>query len=1233
MSQLTRFIAIDNISRGQIVEIATNEHTNFNGVIRAGKTTTLRAMLLFYGARPGDIAKAKGGAFESFANFYFPNPSSFLVYEYEKGDKTYCVIVSGKMGQVRYQFLDTAFDNTFFLHEEDGQTKLADIQQLRVAVEAKEHELTSLIGADTYANVIQSNKMYRGKGANAEQIRRLRPKYSLPLNGGSIENIEKVLSNIFASKASVANIRNALTNVLVQEGAIAGRILKLDDRASEVSEWVDDRQAWIDLEKRRETVLTLKQTSADYIAVGNKLSGLKARCDEVSQKTSDSIIKSNEMATQHEAQLNAIGNERRDYLEQSNEIETELSKQENNLSNQIAIIVQQKSDFEEGSADDRNFKPIVDLIALHNSVDSLGKAEQDAKSFYENVSQGNQNITNIYEQHRAHLATQKMSLVSDISNLKANSLIQLDQDKANANVLFEDKRRNLEKRWQARIAATDKQVKTTMTQHAKLEVELNNIKASEETEAELAELHHDLSQGQRDYSAAVVEFSNFTTAQMEAQKLYDQNLAASVTLREKQAKLKEEQRDLQSRIGSGTLFDFLSENVDGFETNIGKVISPALLSMKGLSPTFESGGDTVFGLGLNLDAIPSLEIKDESSITNRIVVLDEELAKIESKLASLEQELQKSHTQVKQLAVDLSRSEFNKRTTEDYIKETDIALKELTLKKRDEIEKLTEEKRVAHRKAGESFAQANSELNNLRQDSAKEFQALNSENQSNIETINSAHQTLMLSYEKRKLDGQTELDEKRKAFDAQEKADLEAQGCNPQTIINARAMMEQAEKAHRDGRNAGERVGRYNKFMSQEWVKYPPLTREIESVQAKLKTHLDEVKKKKQSLTNKKSTIEDEKKLNEQKTETLLSQLHIMEGLAREFAKCSLEADTSRSYLFSSADAHECRIKFNALTKDHNDYALEGRSKFNIIKQTFNRKAGTQTFKFFDRLMAEQASLYSSNDMWWGCAPLLQEYLDGEHLVQSDLLRTRYLLVAQGIVDFSSQIKAAHEALNSLGRKLTSSMKGVAEPFEAIGELNISVSSNLHSLSYYPALERYSLEHDSWKVHSGTEMPDDYLIAKLANLIDMLGSKSLSVDVEKSFQFEVILNEDGKEKIAKTDDEIESISSNGTSYLVILSLYIGLINMMRSDNGVQLHFCIDELGRIDTDSSGKLIEILDKQNIKMFSALPVESAELLQHYPNCYMIQSTGANKRRYSLYGPDSKVTIHDKLASVLEE
>jgi len=281
LSHLNRIIAVDNISRGQFVEIPTIEHTNFNGVIRAGKTTTLRAALLFYGTRPGDIAKAKGDAFEGFATFYFPRPSSFLVYEYIKGDKTYCVVCSGKKNQVQYQFLDTAFEQSYFLHNSQGITTIVDTAQLRVFLEAKGFELTAKIGSETYAKVIQSNKRYRGKGANAEQIRRLRPKYSLPANGGSIENIDRVLSNIFSSKASVANIRSALTNILVQEGLISSRTLTLDEHAGQIGDWFDSREAWMDLENRREVVFSLAETAAGYQGVTNNLSGLMGRCNDI----------------------------------------------------------------------------------------------------------------------------------------------------------------------------------------------------------------------------------------------------------------------------------------------------------------------------------------------------------------------------------------------------------------------------------------------------------------------------------------------------------------------------------------------------------------------------------------------------------------------------------------------------------------------------------------------------------------------------------------------------------------------------------------------------------------------------------------------------------------------------------------------------------------------------------------------------------------------------------------
>ena len=115
MSHLNRIIAIDNLSRGQFVVINTNGHTNFDGRNKAGKTTTLKLALLFYGVKGSDLAKQKGQVTQSFVNYYLPNPSSYLVYEYVRGDETHCVICSSTDNSIRYQFLSGAFDKNIFL--------------------------------------------------------------------------------------------------------------------------------------------------------------------------------------------------------------------------------------------------------------------------------------------------------------------------------------------------------------------------------------------------------------------------------------------------------------------------------------------------------------------------------------------------------------------------------------------------------------------------------------------------------------------------------------------------------------------------------------------------------------------------------------------------------------------------------------------------------------------------------------------------------------------------------------------------------------------------------------------------------------------------------------------------------------------------------------------------------------------------------------------------------------
>lgn len=1233
MSQLLRFFAIDNISRGQIVEVQARNHTNLNGVIRAGKTTTLRALLLFYGARPGDIAQAKGDAFKNFASFYFPRPSSYLVFEYQKAENTYCVIASAKHQQVRFQFLDTGFHQDFFIRKDAEKSLIVDSQQLRVSVEAKGHELTSQLGADAYANIIQSSKVYRGKGANAEQIRRLRPKYSMPANGKSIENIQKVLLNIFANKASVASVRNALTRILIQDGAITGPILKLDDQASEVGDWIEDRQAWKNLDAKRDTILSLAQNATDFIDVANKLSGLQARRRELFSELEQALKKLSAHQQQLQSELEKHINDNLNFKESSDLKRIELEASETKFTNQINTLIQQKKDFEEGTQGESNFKPIAELIALYNARESLEQEAANARRFHEQVSAGLENIIGAYQQRRSQLDAQLVSSQSNTSKLKLDAGQQVNSDRNKTENLFKQRLDNETRLWKSKLEASQKELTHCVSEHSKASTLLENITVPEELSVEIANIRLELGQAQQ--NATKDSEGLFAYMQRkEAVKLeYDKALEQIVNKKHQRESLLAEQKKLQNMLGTGTLFDYLSENVDGFEADIGKVISPQLLAMKGLNPSFTESTDSLYGLQLDLDAIPAPEINDEGSITERIVQLDEKLAILEEKIELGEKKVSDLYKSLESAKSDIKRGEFATKASQSAVQEIQVNLDELLDKEQFVLEQLKDERTQAFQATGEAFAKAKAQHTANEQERDEVFQRIDLEKQKALSELDNNYNAKLVEFDNQLEKIRLEISQKKKDLSEQEAADMAAKGCSPETINQAKKALDRAEKKATSARNAGERVSRYNKFMQFVWVDFEPKSHELEKIRA----NLAELNEKVSSYNNKYKT--NKERLEREQTEAsvrnkeLNLDMDILDRLNRKLNQLSIEEDINYSFLFKGLEPGELGKKFNILEKESQDISTEGNSKFNIIKNTFNHKAGTQTFKFFERLMEEQTILHATKDLWWACAPLLQEYLDGEHIVQADLLRTRYLLVAQGIVNFSSEVNAAHDSLNLLGRKLSTAMKGIAEPFEAIGELEVKVSSNLRNVSYFSALERYSLEHETWKLNSGGELPDDRLIVRLENLIDMLGSKSLSIDVEKSFQFEMLLREDGVEKVAKTDDECENISSNGTSYLIIVSLYIGLINMMRSDSNVTIHLIIDELGRIDTATSGQLIKILEQQNIRLFSALPVESAELLQYYPDCYMIESTGANRRRYSLYGPEAKVTVQDSLEAVLLE
>jgi hypothetical protein len=1101
-------------------------------------------------------------------------------------------------------------------------------------IESKGHELTGKVGADTYAKVIQSSKPYREKGANADIIRRLRPKYSLPSNGYAIDNIDRVLSNIFASKASIANIRSALTSILVQDNAIDSRVLKLDENTSHISNWFDSREAWLDVESRRDTFQSLLETSLSHRECETKLAGLLAHCLFLHEQSKNGVSKCQDIQIENTTKSNEIIQQRSLFNEKSDSHKRELTSAIGDLTSKIEELRSIKDAFEKGYSDNgSNVKPISELISLHKNLSTLEQAEIDAEKFYKDTEKGSGDIVARYDQQRVIIKGLISSLKSDATSLEARQHQAYKQEYEAIRDSYDKSKDSLDNFWKARIEKADSIFNDATRQLDKIEAQLQNLSFLPSFTSSIAQYQKDLGEANAELIGALNDIGTHEQARNQIKSKQETLLLDRSKCNGKLTKLIDEQSSLQSRIKEGTLFDYLKLNVPDFEETIGKVISPALLSQKNLEPQYDGHSSTVYGLSLDLSAVAPGEFNSVDSITHRIGELDTQRAAEEQKLARIDDDLRSCSVELAEAESASQRAKLAQRTAQSFLDETNETLQQEEDKARADLEtrqNTLEEQRVAIKKKIDeaiiSKRNIESQRDKAKAERRKEFQDFK-------EKSDAAYQSALAKIEQDLAVQVTEQQHALSILDIQEAADVEAGGYSAETLKKARESYETAKNVHTSARLAGERVGRYNKFISERWPEYQRYVEEKQGNEAALELHIENAKEKDLEFANAFNELSDKAELNEQDLRKHQKVLGDAEQLISKLKAMSIISDEAAIGHFKSLDISELSLKYSQLKHRLDDLQLKGKGDFNIIQNAFRRKMGTPTYQFYERLENEKVSQYPSSMLWRECSAALIEYLDGDHLAQSDLLRSEYQLVAQSITEFSEKISSAHRELNALGRKLTASMKGIAEPFEAIGELEVSVTSNLKSLDYFGLLEDFRQFHEDWRIHHDTELPGDGLISKLQNLVEILGTKSLIIDVEKSFKFEVKLIEDGRSKTAKKDDEIENISSNGTSYIIILALYIGLINMIRKpESNVRLQFCIDELGRVDTSSSGKLIEILDKQNIKMFSALPVESEELLQHYPNCFMIEAISATKRKYSLYGQNSKTPISSKLAKELE-
>ena len=109
MSKLVRIVLIDSLCRGTKADLCLDGNTAIMGTNGIGKTSFMRLIPIFYGIKPGELISADSNK-KSFADWYLPNPTSFIVFEYLNWESHLrCVVMHRSSDTYAYRFVKSGW--------------------------------------------------------------------------------------------------------------------------------------------------------------------------------------------------------------------------------------------------------------------------------------------------------------------------------------------------------------------------------------------------------------------------------------------------------------------------------------------------------------------------------------------------------------------------------------------------------------------------------------------------------------------------------------------------------------------------------------------------------------------------------------------------------------------------------------------------------------------------------------------------------------------------------------------------------------------------------------------------------------------------------------------------------------------------------------------------------------------------------------------------------------------
>lgn len=1191
--QLLRIIIIDSFWKGQVNELNLTGHTQLEGTNGAGKTSLMRLLPLFYGMRPSDIVSKVDQA-RNFADYYLPRDSSMLVYEYQRPFGQTCMVIASSDGRgVHFKFIDSAYNSEYFIADNKIPYPVSDVDKFYRNAGC---DRSIFLGVDKYRQVIQNLR----SGRKLKDVYLLQKRYSF--SDQPCPHIDKVINGTIEKNLDFDAVKRML--VAIASDHLARNSVDEKEQISlkkdEISHWLADIQAGRAIQKVADKITLWQNDFSSLESLLLKLQHLhfeivnhQTRLITVQKERGETKAEKRQLLISLEKQLQ----ESVDRL--NSELFTLKAKIQADQSH-IDLLDEDKLIFDQDDAPSyhlhaaqaphiQNQLNEVNAIieAFEGNINKIQqKFEQliqDRKLVHVTEIAGNKDKTaNIKE-----MASLQLSVISEVYQQQCNELNeQLNQQNLNLKIGQQGIENALENaQFQLNQAIIEPELTTDIENNQAL---LNTAQEKQ-------------TQGFKEQSGLQNELTQFEKLREKQSDKHKQENRYLEQLRSERSEV-----ELQLIPKTGSLHHYLNNEplAGDWKQSIGRLLSSAQLGRCDLYPEWVGGELSFYGLKLDLQQIQNNDslLLDETQLREKRDALEityqtqgEKIKQLDEHLAQLNKQLENQQLKITQAAQGLKQNELNLQQLK--VQHQNLALKkQLAIKTH--IDSVTEQihslenQKKAHDKKQQAFSEQQqeqkSELNNqmlekrmvVESDRDAQLALLSEE----LLSLESGHKTRIKELQKQKstdldkLDPDGEVDkrsrERKELIRALEKcAIFEQKARSYLQFMNERYSHRDSLVEHNQNRNITKRN----------------IEQSIEELQINLGKQISDTKLIIKKLNQQSHASED--------LLVLLNESHRdceQSGITATFAEHqpTNQADLSISF------CNDCLTQFKSIHKRLNE-------QLNKFNDRFKKDhSASELYENWQKLVAD-------NDHYQGAELLFKYRSPIADLLSSaeQKQKSTYQLVtvnANMINEFYQHIENFGQRIKQIGKKLSDNVTALTH-FEALADINVSTVMKQEELDYWGPLQvfakAFELHRDQLREGVG-EIPDE-LVHAMQRLSAYLPSEGFALAHNNLFDIEFTITEKGQVKHARNAKQLKKVSSTGLSYLAMLSLFAGLLGMLRGtgENSSQIILPVDELGELAAENVDLLLQMFNDNNISILSASPSTDRHILSLYQRHYKLK------------------------------